>query len=160
LDLRWYDPTISPTAGIVCEEKSSQLFLRELQRSTPTAKLRAWRSRLRGAQILEVEGTPTSTTDNLARAFLLALKNNGAQKCTILMAHSALRDGLVETGIPQVNIDQLNNRHSLMPVYVMTQEQFDNWFSNLPQCFYEILNEGDVLNLTTESHKLTRRTLL
>jgi hypothetical protein len=94
-------------------------------------KIRAWRSRLRGAQYLEVKGTPISTADDLACA-LLALKNNGAQKCTISMAHSALQDGLVETGIPQVNIDQLNNRHSLMSVDVMTQEQFHNWFSNLP----------------------------
>jgi hypothetical protein len=69
------------------------------------------------------------------------------------MAHSAIRDGLVETGIPQV-------RHSLMSADVMTQEQFDSWFSNLPRCFYEIVNEGGVLNLTTESHKLTRCTLL
>jgi hypothetical protein len=76
------------------------------------------------------------------------------------MAHSAIPDGLVETGIPQVNIDMLNNRHSLMSVDVMTQEQFDNWFGNLPKCFYETINEGGVLNLTTESHKLTRRKLL
>ncbi|KAL7488574.1 hypothetical protein ACHAW6_014164 [Cyclotella cf. meneghiniana] len=42
----------------------------------------------------------------------------------------------------------------------MTQEQFDNWFGNLPNCFYEIVNEGGVLNLTTETHKLTRRELI
>jgi hypothetical protein len=39
LDLRRYNPTISPTAGIVCEEKSSKLFLREMQTSTPAAKI-------------------------------------------------------------------------------------------------------------------------
>ena len=43
LDLR------RPTAGIICEEKSSKLFLREMQKSTPAAKIRAWRSRLRSA---------------------------------------------------------------------------------------------------------------
>jgi hypothetical protein len=159
LDLRRYNPTISPTAGIICEEKSSKLFLREMQKSTPAAKIRAWRSRLRGARILEVEGTPVATSDELAQA-LLRLKDKGSKQCTILMAHSAIREGLVETGIPQVNIDMLNNRHSLMSVDVMTQEQFDTWFSNLPKCFYEIVNEGGVLNLTTESHKLTHRKLL
>ena len=159
LDLRRYDPTLSPTAGITCEEKSSKLFLREMQKSTPAAKIRAWRSRLRGARILEVEGTPVSTIDELSKA-LLHLKDKGATKCSILMAHSAIRDGLVETGIPQVNIDQLNHRHSLMSADVMTQEQFDSWFSNLPRCFYDIVNEGGVLNLTTESHKLTWSKLL
>jgi hypothetical protein len=63
LDLRRYNPTISPTAGIVCEEKSSRLFLKEMQKSTPAAKIRAWRSRLRGARILAVDGVSVSTTD-------------------------------------------------------------------------------------------------
>jgi hypothetical protein len=159
LDLRRYNPTISPTAGIICEEKSSQLFLRKMQKSTPATKIQAWRSRLRGARILEVNDTPVATSDKLAQA-LLRLKDKGAKSCIILLAHSAICEGLVETGIPQVNIDMLNNRHSLMSVDVMTQEQFDNWFSNLPKYFYEIVNEGGVLNLTTESHKLTRRKLL
>lgn len=66
----------------------------------------------------------------------------------------------VETGIPQVNIDQLNNRHSLMSVEVMIQEQFYTWFANLPCCCYNIVNDGRVLDFTTECHKLTRRTLL
>jgi hypothetical protein len=91
---------------------------------------------------------------------LIPVKDSGATTCTLLLAHSAIKDGLVESGIPQVNIDQLNNRHSLMSIEVMTQEQFDNWFANLPRCFYELVNEGGVLNLTTESHKLTRRILL
>jgi hypothetical protein len=130
-----------------------------MQKSTPAAKIRAWRSRLSGACILEVDGTKVSTVDELSKK-LLSLKDSGAKHCTILMAHSAIRDGLVETGIPQINIDQLNDRHSLMSLDVMTQEQFDSWFASLPSCFYEIVSEGGVLNLTTELHKLTRRTLL
>jgi hypothetical protein len=40
LDLRRYNPTISPTAGIVCEEKSSKLFLiRKYRRILPLRKL-------------------------------------------------------------------------------------------------------------------------
>lgn len=146
-------------ASIICEEKSSRLFLREMQKSTPAAKIRSWRSCLHGARILEVNGIAVSTVDDLAKAFL-RLKEAGEQKRTILMAHSAIREGLVETGIPQINIDQLNNRHSLMSLDVMTQEQFDNWFSNLPRCFYELVSDGGVLNMTTESHKLTLWILL
>ena len=39
LDLRQYNPTISPTAGIVCEDKSSSFFLREMKKSTLAAKI-------------------------------------------------------------------------------------------------------------------------
>jgi hypothetical protein len=76
------------------------------------------------------------------------------------MAHDAIRDGLVETGIPQINVDQLNGRQSMLNIEVMTQAQFDRWFASLPRCFYELVEEGGVLNFTTECHKLTRRVLL
>ncbi len=62
--------------------------------------------------------------DELTQA-LLKLKDAKMQKCTILMTHSAILDGLVKTGIPQINIDQLNNFHSLVSVDVMTQEHFN-----------------------------------
>lgn len=51
LDLRWYNSTISPTAGIVCKEKSSKLFLSNMQKSTLVAKICTWHSHLHGAQI-------------------------------------------------------------------------------------------------------------
>jgi hypothetical protein len=127
--------------------------------STPAAKIRAWRTRLRDAWIIKVNDTEISTIQDLETA-LLAAKTSGSTKCTLLMAHSAIRDGLVETGIPQVNVDQLNARYSMATVDVMTQEQFDRWFGSLPACFYEIVKDGGVLNLTTESHKLTRRILM
>ena len=66
----------------------------------------------------------------------------------------------METGIPQINIDQLNSRYSLSDIDVMTQEQYDCWFESLPPCFYEVVDSGGVLNFTTECHKLTRRKLV
>jgi hypothetical protein len=62
----------------------------------------------------------------------------------LLMARSAIRDGLVKIGIPQVNVDMLNSRYTMAEVDVMMQEQFNQWFESLPQCFYEIVNEGGV----------------
>lgn len=69
------------------------------------------------------------------------------------MTHRAIRDGLVETNIPQVNIDQLNNRRSLMLMDVITQEQFDTWFTNLPHFFTTLSMMGGT-NFTTKCHKL------
>jgi hypothetical protein len=42
----------------------------------------------------------------------------------------------------------------------MSQEQFDRWFSSLPSRFYELVDDGGVINLVTASNKLTRRILL
>jgi hypothetical protein len=135
LDLRRFDPSRSATAGLMCELKNGRVYLRQMLASTPGAKIRAWRTRLCGAWIIKIAGKPIHSIDDVA-TILSDLKSNGATSCTILMAHSALRDGLVETGIPQVNVDQLNNRYSLDSIDVMSQEQFDRWFSSLPASFY------------------------
>jgi hypothetical protein len=73
----------------------------------------------------------------------------------MLLEHSAIQEGLVETGIPQVNVDQLNSRFAFADTGVMTQEQFDRWFSSLPSSFYGLVDEGGVINLVTASNKLT-----
>jgi hypothetical protein len=91
---------------------------------------------------------------------LLRAKNDGQRSCTILMAHDAIRDGFVETGIPQINVDQLNGRHTMLNIEVMTQAQYDRWFASLSRCFFELIEDGGVLNFTMECHKLTRRILL
>jgi hypothetical protein len=54
--------------------------------------------------------------------------------CTLLMAHSDVKDGLVESGIPQINSDQLNHRYSFNDIDVLSQEEFDSWFARLPRC--------------------------
>jgi hypothetical protein len=124
LDLRRYNPTVSSTAGIECSESSGKVFLRAMTPSTPAAKIRAWHSRLQGAWIIKVGEYPVHSILDIEKA-LLALKDSGATKCTLLLAHSSIQDGLIETGTPQVNIDMLNSRHSMAEVKVMTQEQFN-----------------------------------
>jgi hypothetical protein len=148
--LRLFDATKFPTAGLDCEEKDGRVYLRQMLPSSPAAKIRAWRSRLRDARILSINGTPVNCIDDLKDAFLV-LATARAPKATILMQHNAIRDGLVESGIPQVNVDQLNCRFAFDNIEVMTQEQFDCWFSSLPTCFYELVEDGGVLNLTTHS---------
>ena len=159
LDLRRFDLRTSSTAGLKCQETSGKLFLRDMKPSTPAARIRAWRSRLRDAWLIAVDGAPVSSVRDL-EAELLRAKQNDRTSCRLLFAHSAIRDGLVEEGIPQVNVDQLNNRHDLHRIEVMTQTQFDQWFASLPPVFYEVVKEGGVLNLLTACHKLTRRQLL
>jgi hypothetical protein len=159
IDLRKADFTKFPTAGLECESVNGKLYLRAMTPSSPAAKIRAWRSRLRNAHLIAINDTMISSLEELTNAFLL-LGTSGARKCTMLLEHSAIREGLVETGIPQVNVDQLNSRFAFADTGVMTQEQFDRWFSSLPSSFYELVDEGGVINLVTASNKLTRWILL
>jgi hypothetical protein len=76
------------------------------------------------------------------------------------MAHSAIRDGLVETGIPLVNADQLNHRYLFDRIDVMTQDEFVRWFASLPGHLYKVIESGGVHNMTWQHNKLTRRILL
>jgi hypothetical protein len=132
LDLRCFDPAKSTTAGLLCEVTNSRVQLRGMIPSTPAAKIRAWCTRLHGAWIIQINDVPINSVSDI-ESTLVKLKSMGVMKCTILMAHNALRDGLVETGIPQVNVDQLNDRYSLDSCDVMTQEEFDRWYSSLPE---------------------------
>jgi hypothetical protein len=159
IDLRKFDPTRFPTAGLECEELNGKIYLRAMTPSSPSAKIRAWRSRLRDAHVIAIDNKHVSTIDDIINVFLL-LSTAGAKKCSLLLEHSAIREGLVESGIPQVNVDQMNSRFAFADTNVMTQEQFDRWFASLPASFYELVNEGGVINLVTACNKLTRRTLL
>jgi hypothetical protein len=159
IQLRYFDPHRHPTAGMVCTERNGRVYLSNIDASTPAAKIRAWRSRLRGAWIIKLNDVIITSIKDVQRA-LLTCANTKAKQCTLLMAHSAIRDGLVETGIPQINADQLNHRHSFDRVDVMTQDEFDRWFISLPRELYTVVESGGVHNMTWESNKLTRQILL
>eukprot|EP00804_Cyclotella_cryptica_P009450 CCRYP_017763-RA/>CCRYP_017763-RA protein AED:0.37 eAED:0.18 QI:0/0/0/1/1/1/2/0/848 len=108
LQLRYFDPLQHPTAGMVYNECNGRIYLTNIEPSTPAAKLRAWRSRLRGAWLIKINDT-TITCESDVKKVLLECSHTHATKCTLLLAYSAIRDGLVETGIPQINADQLNH---------------------------------------------------
>jgi hypothetical protein len=62
----------------------------------------------------------------------------------------------VETGIPQINADRLNHRHSFDRIDVMTQDEFDRWFASLPRCLYDVVESSGVHNTAWDSNKLTK----
>jgi hypothetical protein len=109
--LRFFDLNKFPTAGLVCREHNGRLYLQDILPSTSAAKIRAWRPRIRGAWIIKVEDEEVSTVQDVQR-IMKTLSNNKSPRCTLLLAHSDIKDGLVESGIPQINSDQLNNRYS------------------------------------------------
>ena len=157
--LRMYDHQKHPTAGIICSTHNGRLYLQDILPSSPAAKIRAWRSRLRGAWLIKVDDAEVTTTDQLS-SIMKRLADSKAPICRLLLAHSEIKHGQVETGIPQINADQLNHRYSFDRIDVMTQEEFDSWFARLPRCMYDLVNEGGVMNMVTVANKLTRRILL
>eukprot|EP00804_Cyclotella_cryptica_P013123 CCRYP_002393-RA/>CCRYP_002393-RA protein AED:0.39 eAED:0.38 QI:0/0/0/1/1/1/3/0/907 len=153
--LRYFNNTKHPTAGLVCSQHNGRLYLRDIQPSTPAAKIRAWRSRLRHAWLIKVDGEEVTTEADIVR-IMARLAASKPPTCTLLMAHSELKHGLVESGIPQINADQLNHRYSFDNINTMTQEQFNAWLARLPHCMYDSVEEGGVLNMISVANKLTR----
>jgi uncharacterized ParB-like nuclease family protein len=97
--LRMYDQVKHLTAGLVCSTNNGRLYLQDIQPGTPAAKIHAWRSRLRGAWLIKINNTAVSTVKEMSEIFQqLALSK--AASCTLLLAHSELKHGLVESGIP------------------------------------------------------------
>ena len=122
--LRYFDSCKHPTAGLVCIEHNGRLYVKDIQPSSPAAKIQAWRSRIRNAWLIKVDDEEVSKIEDIER-IMTRLATAKSPSCWLLMAHSELKDGLVESGIPQINVDQLNHRYSFDNIDVMTQEQFD-----------------------------------
>jgi hypothetical protein len=157
--LQYFDNTKHPTAGLVCREHNRRVYLTNIEPSTPAAKIRAWRSRIRHAWLIEVDGEEVITVADIVR-IMARLAKDKSPICRLLLAHSELKDGLVEAGIPQINADQLNHRYNFGDIAVMTQDEFDSWFARLPRCLYDLVDEGGVRNMISIANKLTRRILL
>jgi hypothetical protein len=109
IDLRTWTPNDHHTAGLVFIQKDDALILGDILKSTPAVRINKWRSRCRGAILLEVEGKPVQSTKDVA-SILENLKQRKFKKARILLAHPEVKGGLTSTGIPQLHIDQLNTR--------------------------------------------------
>jgi hypothetical protein len=126
--------------------------------STPGARVPWWRTRLHGAWLLSINGTPVHTIADAHQVFQdLYLKN--ASSCTILFAHPKISHGLSNKGlpllrrdqIPQLNIDQLSNRWA-------PQFQPPSIFPTTPT--YDVVLDSEVRNVVTKVMKLTQGKLM
>ncbi|KAL7529031.1 hypothetical protein ACHAXR_002756, partial [Thalassiosira sp. AJA248-18] len=137
LDLRRFDSTRTPNAGMSFTSSDDQVFIEHMKPSTPAARIPRWRSRLRHAWLIQVNNTPITSIED---------------------------HGLTNEGIPQINLDPLNNRLLLCP-------PGDDLLHSLPQLQHQGVQKNggvyvqdeddveDVLNLTTQVMKLTHAKL-
>ena len=149
-----------PTAGMAFKEENGRLILLNILASSPAARIPRWRSRIRGAWLIAVNGVTVSTIKEV-EALLLDVPR---EHCPLLFAHSEVQHGLTNDGIPMINSDQLNIRHhlddhSLMPTGYSVNSFFADSSVSI-RVSWIALDEGGVLNQVTRANRLTRGKLM
>ena len=157
LNLRKFDLCKHRTAGLCFFEKDGRIFLASMAPSTPGAQIPRWRSRIRGAWLVSIDGTAVHSIAEAQQVFH-NLSTGNTPTCTLLFSHPEVSPDISNKGLPilsqsdfsQFTHDQLNNRLDLLEKGLCPQHTRT----------YDILDSGDVLNYTTRVMKLTRGKLL
>ena len=158
LDLHTFDITKHPTTGLSFVQRNNHLYLAHMVQSTPGAKIPRWRSRLQETWLIKIGDVEVNTLVDARHAFA-ALHANHAKECTLLFAHPEIKHGLTNDGIPQINMDQLNNRLLMREA----TDDLERFMPTLPdrgaRFSYRIVqdeqDEHDILNSATKVMKLT-----
>jgi hypothetical protein len=153
IDLHKFNFTQHRSAGLSLLQQDNRLILASMVSSTLGAHIARWRTRLQGAWLLSVDGTPVMTLSDIQQTFHDLLLRQAA-KCILLFAHPEISHGLPNKGISllccnqisQLNIDQLNNQWTPKPTPPPVLPQAPN---------YNIVIDGDVRNVVTKVMKLT-----
>ena len=117
LDLRKFDIATHATAGLSLLESDGRLHLATMSPSTPAAKMRDWRTRMRGAWLIKIGNIDVSTIKE-AKAAFQSIHDSGSTSTTLLFAPPEVRPNLSHDGLPIISLapftqathDQLNNR--------------------------------------------------
>ncbi|EJK69950.1 hypothetical protein THAOC_08742 [Thalassiosira oceanica] len=111
LQMATFKQSANPLAGLRLDNRDGRLILREMMPGTPGHRIPRWKSRLRQAWLVAVNGIEVSTTDEVATVLSQVIASDQPE-CSLLFAKPEIRHGLTNDGIPQVNLDQLNPRSS------------------------------------------------
>jgi hypothetical protein len=158
LDLPKFDISPHHAAGMIFLPQDDRLILASMAPSTPGARVPCWHTRLRGAWLLSVNGTPVHTLAEAHQVFHdLYLRN--AASCILLFSHPRISHGLSNKGlpllchdqIPQLSIDQLSNcwTQTFQPPPI--DPKSPTW---------DIVIDGNIRNVVTKVMKLTRGKLM
>jgi hypothetical protein len=146
LDLCKWDPTKHRTAGLRFITKNGRLILISMDKSTPGACINKWRTRIRGAWLMSVDGHAVPTLQD-AQAVFDQLHSTLSSTCTLLFSHPDTSPDITHNGLPiishddftQFTHDQLNNRLDLLEGGPHIRKL---------QC-YDIVESGNVHQYTT-----------
>jgi hypothetical protein len=157
LNLCKFDLSHHNTAGLNLFEKNQRLYLASMAPSTPGARIPWWRTRLRGAWLIAINGTPINTIAD-AQAIFRQLSNANSHDCTLLFSHPKITPDISNTGLPiisksdfsQLTHNQLNNRVDLL----------EDGLRVLRTRAYDIVESGSVRQYVTRVNCLTRGKLI
>jgi hypothetical protein len=157
LDLRKFNFDTHRTAGLCFLEKDNRIYLASMAPNTPGARVPRWRTRIRGAWLMNINGIPISSISD-AQAVFQDLSATRLPTCTLLFSHPEVTPVISNKGLPilstsdfsQYTHDQLNNRLDLLNDSLRIKRKQT----------YDIVESGDILNSTTRVMKLTRGKLL
>ena len=96
------------TAGLVleAEPETGRIVLKDCRKGTPSARIPRWRSRLRHAYLLELDGTKVNSIEDVHQAYSLA-RSEQRTTCSARFAFAEVRNSLSSEGVPQLYFDQL-----------------------------------------------------
>jgi hypothetical protein len=157
LDLRKFDLSRHSTAGLNFFEKNQRLYLASMAPSTPGARIPRWRTRIRGAWLIAIDGTHIATLAD-AQSLFCKLSSTNARGCVLLFSHPEIAPDISSKGLPimlnsdfsQLTHDQLNNRVDLL----------EEGLRILRTRAYDIVESGDVRQYVTRVMRLIRGKLL
>jgi hypothetical protein len=86
LDLQKFDLSCHRTAGLNFLEQDSRLYLASMEPGTPGARIPRWRTQLRGAWLIAVNGAHLTTLAD-AQSTFARLSHTHSRGCTLLFSH-------------------------------------------------------------------------
>jgi hypothetical protein len=109
---RWNWDVRHQAAGMRMIQVDERVFLAGMDPSTPAARIPRWRTRMRGAWIISVNGQQVNSITEVYRVVYQAVQEKKRQ-LSVILAHPEIKDGLSARGIPQVNVDQIHPQFTL-----------------------------------------------
>jgi hypothetical protein len=101
---------IHPTAGLdlLPDAARGHLRLRACLTATPAARILRWRSRIRHAFLIAIDGNPVHTIEDVQKA-IATLRQTTQHTARFTFTHDEIRTNLTAEGVPQLYFDQLNH---------------------------------------------------
>ena len=144
-----------PYGGLDFSVVDHRLYLSRIKDGSPFVKLPRWRSRLRGAWLIQIDDVPIDSMEAVSLALSTSTTKPGSL-CILVFSHSEVQtDGLTSEGIPQIAIDQMN---PLLRLGSALPHAAINELAREPQ--FRIVSEGDSASLVSNATRLTRGKLM
>lgn len=142
------------TGGFVFQVMDNRCLVSSILPGSIFARIPRWRSRIRGAWLVSIDGIEVSSEADVCAALSSSLTQSDSL-CVLLFSHPEIRHGLTNDGIPQISVDQLNprSRHGLgIPSDMMPPTTHGSKA--------QVVTEDDSRSYTSNATRLTRGRLL